>query len=817
MTRKGAGLFATVARLDALDEEARAALFERGGDADSDIVDSVAGIVARVRDKGDRALRLLAKRYDDIEDLEIEVPASACRAALDALDPAVRDALEDAATAIAAFHRAQLPDPLELEVRPGVRLGRRPEPLARIGVYAPGGRAAYPSSVLMGVVPARIAGVGEVVVCSPPGPDGRPPAAVLAACAIGGADRVFAIGGAGAIAALAWGTETVPRVDKVVGPGNAYVTEAKRQLTGRIAIDCPAGPSEVLIVADATADAGVIAVELLAQAEHDPAAAVVLVTTDPASVDAVQSAVRPLIDAHPRRSIIESALSARGALLVASTLDEAVAFANAWAPEHLLLLVADPRRTFEDIRCAGTTFFGAASSVAFGDYMTGANHVLPTAGLARAWSGLSTSDFVRWSTWQELTSTAAAKLAAPTALLAQVEGLPGHAAAARLRARPGAGAGPDGVVEGRPAGEPPPVRMRPAYRPIRPYDPGRVPTPIDLSDNTNLFGPPPSGAAALGVLDSRIVTRYPSVYATDLKRALAERLGVGTENVTTGAGSDDVIDSAIRAFCAPGDTVAYPVPTFGVVNTFVRMNAAVPIEVPLGAEFALDASALIAAGATAIYLCRPNNPSGTAFDRADVERILQRSRGVVLIDEAYADFADDDVLSAVLASERGVVLRTMSKAYGLAGLRIGYAIGPPTLITEIEKSRGPYNVSGPAEAAALAALRGDVGWVARCVADVRENRSRLAAALVSRGYRVWPSAANFLLVQAPPALGGAAGLARGLRARGVQVRPFPALAIAGDAIRVSIGPWSMLERFLVALDAVATDGDPMTSSGDGSS
>lgn len=787
--------------IESLDPRAEARLFDRGRATDPAVAEAVARIIADVRRDGDAALRALAARLDDVSDLAIEVPREECERALEHLDGRVRAALEEAARAIAAFHRAQLPSPLELEIRQGVRLGRTAEPLGRVGVYAPGGRAAYPSSVLMGVVPARVAGVEEVIVCSPPGPDGRPPQAVLAACALAGADRVFALGGAGAIAALAFGTATVPRVDKVVGPGNAYVTEAKRQLTGEVAIDCPAGPSEILVLADATADADTIAIEMIAQAEHDPDAAAVLVTTEPGHFRTVCAALAARLGEHPRRDIVEQALAARGALLLAADLAEAVELAGRYAPEHLLLLVEDPRAVLETTRRAGTTFLGPASSVAFGDYISGANHVLPTAGLARAYSGLSTLDFIRWSTWQEISADAAAELAEPAATLADAEGLPGHAAAARHRRRSGEEAGtawavPDGTTDaGRPA-----VRRRAAYRGVRTYDPGRVPTAVDLSDNTNLWGVPPAAAEALASLSAAVITRYPSVYAQSLERAVASRLDVDPENVVTGCGSDDVIDSALRAFCEPGDPVAYPVPTFGVVRSFVQMNAAVPVEVPLGPDFALDADALVATGATATYVCLPNNPTGTAFERTAVERVVREARGLVMIDEAYADFADANVLATVMASDRAVSLRTLSKAWGLAGLRIGLAVGPADLITEIRKSRGPYKVSGPAEAAALAALERDGDWVAARVAEVRENRERLAAALCERGLRVWPSAANFLLASVPAEHGDAAALAGSLRRAGVQVRPFAALPQAGDAIRVSIGPWPMLESFLRAFD-----------------
>jgi histidinol dehydrogenase len=280
-------------------------------------------------------------------------------------------------------------------------------------------------------VPARVAGVGEIVLCSPPGRTGRPSEVVLAAAALGGVSRVFALGGAGAIAAMAYGTESVPRVDRIVGPGNAYVAEAKLQVASVVAIDSPAGPSELLVLADESADPVLVARELLAQAEHDPLAAVVAVATSARVADAIRAALAELLPAQPRRGICTTALARQGAVLWADSLDDAIAFANAYAPEHLLLVVRELDAALAKVRNAGTVFVGAGASVAFGDYMTGANHVLPTGGLARSYSGLSTLDFVRWTTYQRVSPAAAARLASDVAAFADAEGLPGHAMAAR--------------------------------------------------------------------------------------------------------------------------------------------------------------------------------------------------------------------------------------------------------------------------------------------------------------------------------------------------------------------------------------------------
>ena len=408
-------------------------LLDRRPADEPEMREKVTRILLQVRSRGDRELRDMARRFDGVELAETEVPRARWDSALNGLDAQVCAALERAIRNLTTFHRAQLPADLEVEVEPGVRVARRSGPLAAVGVYAPGGRASYPSSVLMGVVPARVAGVGEVVVCSPPGPDGAPPAAVLAAAALAGATRVFALGGAGAVAALAYGTASVPRCDAVVGPGNRWVLEAKRQVAGDVRIDSPAGPSELLVLADDRADSRLIAAELAAQAEHDPEAAVVMVATSGALIDAVASELARCVAAAHRGDVIKAALEARGALLIANSLKDGIAFANLYAPEHLLVLTARAAADAEGVRTAGTIFLGPDSSVAFGDYLTGANHVLPTGGASRSFSGLSTLDFLRWWTCQEVASAGALSLSGDTAVLAEAEGLPGHAAAARLR------------------------------------------------------------------------------------------------------------------------------------------------------------------------------------------------------------------------------------------------------------------------------------------------------------------------------------------------------------------------------------------------
>jgi histidinol dehydrogenase len=425
--------FAARGAVSTLDAAARTALFDRTTSGDVGVREGAARILARVRAEGDAALLAFAREFDGVTLTTVEVPRAQWDAALASIDPALRRALERAAANIRTVHEAFRPTPREVTTVDGAVIGRRPDPLARVGVYAPGGRATYPSSLLMGAIPARVAGVREVIVCSPPDASGAPSAVLLAAAAIAGVDRVFAVGGAGAIGAMAYGTASIPAVDRIVGPGNAWVAEAKLQVSGMVGIDSPAGPSELLVLADASASPVVIAREMLAQAEHDPVAAVVLVTESAALLESVERELVARVDAEPRAEVIRAAFAARGALLTVASRDEAIAFANAWAAEHLLLAVAAESQdaTLAQLRSAGTIFVGETASVAFGDYMSGANHVLPTGGLSRIWSGLSTLDFVRWTTWQKIGRDSARTLARDVDIFATAEGLPAHAATAR--------------------------------------------------------------------------------------------------------------------------------------------------------------------------------------------------------------------------------------------------------------------------------------------------------------------------------------------------------------------------------------------------
>ena len=425
------------ARFDSRDADFDArfdALLARRGAGDPAIDAAAADIIAAVRERGDRALCDYAARFDGarLSPSELRVPAREIAAARDGLANETRAALELAAARIEAFHEGQAPRDRWYRDAAGVGLGERWRPIAAVGLYVPGGTAAYPSSVLMNAVPARVAGVERLAMTTPATGGAVAPAA-LAAAAIAGIDEIWRVGGAQAIAALAWGTESIAPVDKIVGPGNAWVAAAKRRVFGAVGVDSIAGPSEVLIVADRDNDPRWIAADLMAQAEHDPAAQAILMTDDPAFADAVAAAVEDLLATLPRAAIARASWRDHGAIVVLPALDAAPALIDRAAPEHLQIATAAPEALADAVRRAGAVFLGRHTPEAMGDYLAGPNHVLPTGRAARFSSGLSVYDFLTRASLLRCDADSLAALGPAAAHLAETEGLRAHALSVSLR------------------------------------------------------------------------------------------------------------------------------------------------------------------------------------------------------------------------------------------------------------------------------------------------------------------------------------------------------------------------------------------------
>lgn len=398
-------------------------------------VEQVRPVVEAVRDRGAEAVREATQRFDGVALEQLRVPAEALQEALAQLDPAVRAALEEAITRATTVSRAQLRDDEVVQVVDGATVTERWVPVGRVGLYVPGGLVAYPSSVVMNVVPAQVAGVDSLAVASPPKREfgGRPNPAVLAACALLGIDEVYAVGGAQAVAMFAYGTDECPPVDVITGPGNVYVAAAKRLVQGRCGIDSEAGPTEIGILADDTAVPAYVAADLVAQAEHDPLAACLLVTPSTGLLDAVEVELGTQVPVAKHRERVETALTGQSAFVLVDDLDHGLTVVDAWAAEHLEVITADASERARRVRNAGAVFIGNHTPVSLGDYLAGSNHVLPTGGCARHSSGLSVQSFLRGIHVVEYDRQALADVAAHIDALAGAEDLPAHSAAVRIR------------------------------------------------------------------------------------------------------------------------------------------------------------------------------------------------------------------------------------------------------------------------------------------------------------------------------------------------------------------------------------------------
>ena len=753
----------------------------------------VASIVADVRDRGDAALREITAKLDGVD------------LASPFLDPAeldaasVRDdlqrALETAAAAIRRYHVDQR-DWLRAERRvrtaPGVTAWRRWQPIERIGAYVPGGRASYASSVLMVGIPAALAGVDEVIVATPPARDGSVAPSILAAARIAGVRRILRAGGAQAIAALAHGTESVPRVDKIFGAGNAYVTAAKRLVSDRVAIDLPAGPSECVILADAGADAEIVALDLLAQAEHGPDSVAIVVSDDIGLIDAVEAAL-PVVAAG--RSTAERAMGTLGrhgrAVLVAD-LATGVDVADAVAAEHVSLQCAGATELAAKVRHAGAIFIGPWSPIAGGDYATGTNHVLPTGGAARAWSGIGVESFGRWIEVQEVTGAGVAALAPTVASIAEAEGLPLHAASVTARAD----------RAGAPTAQDDPVDLLRRPEPVSPYpaepsdeelaahagiDPDAV---VRADMNTLGGGALPAVAAALASLDARRVSEYGDLAYVRLRAALADQIGVPPRRIVPGAGADELIRLVTTTTVGAGDSVLVPTPTFAMFAVEAQLAGgrvvAVPRSDPARRQPAEELRAAAEREASRlVWLCTPNNPTGDSYPLSEIRTLADGLAAIVCVDEVYLEFGEDSIgadagsTSAVQLQDElpnVLVLRSLAKSHGLAGARAGYLVVPEGLADRFDAIRLPLSIGSPSEALALAALGDEAAARERRLAVIAA-RDRLSSALEVLGCRVLPSVTNFVAFQ--PDGRDAAAIDAALLSRGVAVRRYETGPMAG--------------------------------------
>jgi histidinol dehydrogenase len=781
---------------------------------------AVARILAAVRDEGDAALRRWTELFDKVRLDDFAVPPARIAAAAAELPDELMAAMRLAAARIRAFHERQ-PLPNWTTDALGGTLGQRATPVRRVGVYVPGGSAPLFSSLLMSAIPAQVAGVQEIMVCTPPNPH----PAILAAAQLIGVERIFQIGGAQAIGALAFGTESVPQVDKIVGAGNLFVMLAKQQVYGIVGLDGLAGPTETVVIADAGANPAWVAADLLAQAEHDPLASAILLTPDRPLAEAVQREIGHQLEALSRAEIVAQSLAGRGGIVLTPDLETAAALADSYAAEHLCLAVADPQALAARISNAGGLFIGERSFEVLGDYVAGPSHVMPTGGTARFASPLNVLDFVKITSLVALDTATSAAISPAAAELARAESLTAHAAAAEFRAtdqtmnderrttiEPSLVVGRWSLVadEASRAFDPtalvrPHIRELDAYEPILPFEVlsrrlGRAPEAIvKLDANENPYGPAPAVREALARMPFPHI--YPDPDSAALREALARQLDVPKENLLAGAGADELIDLIMRVFIQPGDAIINCPPTFGMYSFDASIEAARVVNVPRRPDFSVDVEAIEQAVAEQhpklLFLTSPNNPDGGLIPRAVLERLLALAV-VVVLDQAYAEFAppDDSWIQEVPRRQNLIVLRTFSKWAGLAGLRVGYGAFPTQLIPYFWKIKQPYNISVPAATAALVSLE-HADAIQVTIDALIAERARLFALLDQVEFlRPYPSHGNYILCKV---LGhDAAQLKADLARAGILVRYFNKPGLT-DHIRISIGKPEHSDALLAAL------------------
>lgn len=797
---------------------------------------TVREIISDVRSRGDAALRELAEQFDGVEIDDIAVPPAAISAAADSVPDRVSDALRVAANRITEYQRSQLQQP-HAHVSDGIAVTARSVAVKSAGLYVPGGKAAYPSTVLMTAIPAKVAGVENIAVCVPPDVSGEVSPATLAAAEIAGVDIVYRIGGAGAIAALAYGTESVAPVDVIAGPGNIYVALAQQEVSGVVGVVSGfAGPSEIAVIADDAASPEFAAADLLTQAEHGPSGRAWLISPSEEVLRNVEEALAEQLAASPRRGEAEATLREGGFGVLVDDLEAAVEAANRLSPEHVQLMCADAERLSQSIRNAGAVFCGAMSPAVIGDYIAGPSHVLPTGGTARFASGLQTTDFQKRMHTIFVSPEGFAAVGETAAALAEAEGLTGHrdAVLARLADLPPEAFSDKSETSARIG------FLRHNIVDLKGYHSPQLDAEVRLNTNESPY-PPPEGfeeAVAEAVGDASW-NRYPERNAQSLCAALGEFHALPANQIFAANGSNEVIQTLLMCYGGAGRKVAVFQPTYALHSHIARSLSSELVVGERTPDFALDldkTSSLIKRERPSIvFLCSPNNPTGLADSSESVAAVLEQTAavgGLLVVDEAYAEFAPETALDLLEDRNALVVTRTYSKTWAMAAARLGYLAGPSQLVADLEKAALPYRLNSITQAVGEIALRFREEMAVR-VASIKAERARICSGLDDLGVRYWRSDANFILFradlpqkasqQAPPGKAPSetlpnnpddnlAGIPEGdpvwrrLVSRSVLVRDCSSWPGLSGCLRATVGTPEENSRFLSALSAILGGG-----------
>ena len=739
--------------------------------------EKVKAILNQVKTGGDRALKELSALYDKRSPDKLFVDAEALAAAETMLSGELKRSINLAKRNIELFHASQKEVSRPIETSPGVLCWRKSVAVEKVGLYIPGGSAPLFSTVLMLGVPARLAGCDEIILCTPPGNDGFVHPAILYAAALCGISRVYKIGGAQAIAAMAYGTATVPRVDKIFGPGNQYVTAAKKLVSqDGTAIDLPAGPSELLVIADDSSVPAFVAADLLSQAEHGPDSQVILLSPSEKILLETVRQMQTQLKALLRKNIASQALENSRMILV-KDIEEAFEISNRYAPEHLMLAIRNAGEESGKVINAGSVFLGNYSPESAGDYASGTNHTLPTGGYAKACSGVSLDSFIKKITFQELSPRGLALLGPSIECMAGAEELLAHRNAVSIRLSELERSGREEIAFD------PFALLRPNIRALVPYSSARSeytgPEAVFLDANENPMG-------SVTVQD---YNRYPDPSQKAVKTKLALQKGVCTDNIFLGNGSDEAIDLLVRAFCEPGrDSIITLVPTYGMYKVCAAINNVSVKEISLTADFGIDVEPVkesMDSTTKLLFICSPNNPSGNRLSKEAIIGLLKIFQGLVVLDEAYIDFDEEQgFLKHLDEYPNLVILQTFSKAWGLAGIRAGMAFASAALIGILNRIKAPYNVSDVTQKILLEAMEKE-SKKKEMVKTILEERERMTVSLqkLPDVEKIYPSDSNFLLIKVKNADKTYEKLVKS----GIVIRNRSSVPKCGNCLRITIG------------------------------
>ena len=736
----------------------------------------VKSILDQVKYNGDEAVLSFEETFDHVRLRSLVVTEEEIQEAESLISDELKKAIVLAKNNIARFHEAQRFKGVQVETQPGVTCWQKSVPIERVGLYIPGGTAPLFSTVLMLAIPANIAGCGEIVLCTPPARDGKVHPAVLFAAKTAGVNHIYKIGGVQAIGAMAYGTQSVPRVYKIFGPGNQYVTAAKQLVSmGDVAIDMPAGPSEVMVLADDTANPVFVAADLLSQAEHGVDSQAMLVTTSELLQQAVMKEVECQLDVLPRKEIASKSLKYSRLILV-KDMDEAIEMVNEYAPEHLIIQTKDYVALAKRVVNAGSVFLGKYACESAGDYASGTNHTLPTNGYAKAYNGVNLDSFCRKITYQELTAQGIGRIGKAVEVMAANEQLDAHKNAVTVRLQSSAFQKEQLATQ--------PFNLEQLVRKniweLAPYSCARdeysgVDASVFLDANENPYNGP--------------INRYPDPLQKQLKQEIAKVKGVSEDRIFCGNGSDEAIDLVYRIFCNPGVDNAVAIdPSYGMYKVCADVNNIEYRKVQLDNDFQFHAADMLQAAdnrTKLMFICSPNNPTGNDMSHAEVEQLLQQFRGIVVVDEAYFDFSEQPSFTQLLDKYPNlIVLQTFSKAWGCAAIRCGLAFASPQIIGLFNKVKYPYNVNLLTQQQALEALR-NAQQTKEWVKILKEERTRLMQlfAELSLTDKVFPSDANFFLTR----VSDANAIYKYLVGEGIIVRNRNSVTLCGNCLRITVG------------------------------